>query len=206
MKVLVVTGTPGTGKTTLSVKLAKKLDFCYIDVNKIVEKYALSEGYDRKRKTKVVDVKKLNRALIKEIGNYKKLIQSTINKYPMIKQNLIINSNPKIQSNKNKKQKKPIEKMKNNKEIKRGIIIDSHLSHYLPKKYVDLCIVVKCSLKELERRVKKKKYPKDKIRENLDAEIFDICLNEAKETKHKVVVVDTTKGINIDKIKSMVKW
>jgi len=29
----------------------------------------------------------------------------------------------------------------------------------------------------------------------LDAEIFDICLNEAKENKHKIVVVDTTKGI-----------
>ena len=37
--------------------------------------------------------------------------------------------------------------------------------------------------------------PKNKVRENLDAEIFDICLNEAKENKHKIIVLDTTKGI-----------
>ena len=47
------------------------------------------------------------------------------------------------------------------------------------------------------------------MRENLDAEIFDVCLNEAKENKHKVIVVDTTKGINmkkiLNKIKSLIK-
>ena len=45
-----------------------------------------------------------------------------------------------------------------------------------------------------------RKYPRSKIRENLDAEIFDVCLNEAKEKKHEISVVDTTKGINIKTI------
>ena len=161
MKVLIVTGTPGTGKTTLSVKLAKKLGFHYTDVNKLIKKYNISEGYDRKRKTKIIDVRKLNKALIKELGNFK--------------------------------------------AAEKGIIIDSHLSHYLPRKYVDLCIVAKCGLKELKKRLKKKKYTEDKVRENLDAEIFDICLNEAKENKHKVVVVNTTKAINIKKILNKIK-
>ena len=176
MKVIIVTGTPSTGKTTLSTKLAKKLDFHYIDVNKTVKKYKLSEGYDRKRKTKIVDVKKLNKALIKEVS----IIKSHIKK---------------IYNNKNSKKIK-----NNNQKIKKGIIVDSHLSHYLPKKYVNLCIVTKCDLKVLKNRLNKKKYSKNKIRENLDAEILDICLNEAKENKHKVVVVDTTKGINIKKV------
>jgi len=74
-----------------------------------------------------------------------------------------------------------------------NIIIDSHLSHYLPKKYVDLCIVIKCDIKELKKRLEKRKYSKIKIRENLDSEIFDICLVEAKENKHKIIIVDTTK-------------
>ena len=47
----------------------------------------------------------------------------------------------------------------------------------------------------LKNRLKKKKYSKDKIRENLDTEIFDVCLNEAKENRHKIIVMDTTKGI-----------
>lgn len=159
MKVIIITGSVGTGKTALAKKLTRKMNFVYMDVNKIIKKYRLSEWYDTKRKTKIIDTKKLNKALIKEINNFK-----------------------------------------NNKNTKNGIIIDSHLSHYLPKKYVNLCIITKCGLKELERRLKKKNYSKQKIRENLDAEIFDVCLNEAKENKHNVIVINTTKGINMGKI------
>ena len=68
------------------------------------------------------------------------------------------------------------------------------------KKYADLCIVTKSSLKTLEERLKKRKYTKSKIRENLDAEIFDVCLNEAKEKGHNMLVFDTTEGISISKI------
>ena len=142
MKVIVVTGTPGTGKT----KVARKLKGKYIDVNKILDKYKLKEKYDRKRKTWVVDVSKLNKVLIEMIENSKK-----------------------------------------------GLVIDSHLSHYLPKKYVKLCVVTKCDLKVLKKRLERRGYSKLKVRENMDSEIFDVCLNEAKEFGHKVKVVDTTK-------------
>ena len=63
-----------------------------------------------------------------------------------------------------------------------------------------MCIVTKCELRELKNRLKNKKYPKEKIRENMDAEIFDVCLNDAKENKHKIITIDTTKDINIIKI------
>ena len=161
MKVIIVTGTPGTGKTALSMKLAKKLAFRYLDVGSIIKKCNFSEDYDEKRKTHIVDAKKLNRELVREIMNCKK--------------------------------------------TEKGVIIDSHLSHYLPKKYVDLCIVTKCNLRVLEKRLRKKKYFKAKIRENMDVEIFDVCLNEAKENKHKIFMVDTTKGINIEKISDSVE-
>ena len=150
--IIIVSGTPGTGKTTLSKKLAKILKYQYIDVAKLIRENKLAESYDKKRKCNIVDTKKLNQILIKEI-----------------KQN-------------------------------KNLIIDSHLSHYLPKKHVDLCIIVKCDLKELEKRLKNKKYSKTKIRENLDCEIFDVCLNEAKQAKHKIAVIDTTNKIDIKKI------
>ena len=161
MRVIIVTGTPGTGKTALSKKLSKKLAFRYLDVGSIIKKCNFSEDYDEKRKTHIVDAKKLNRELVREIMNCKK--------------------------------------------TEKGVIIDSHLSHYLPKKYVDLCIVTKCNLRVLEKRLRKKKYFKAKIRENMDVEIFDVCLNEAKENKHKIFIVDTTKGINIEKISDSVE-
>jgi len=164
MKVIIVTGSVGSGKTTLSRKLAKKLSFNYISVNKVIKDNKLSSGFDKKRKCKVIDVKKLNEVLISLIRNYEKIIKS-------------------------------IEKNSLNKKIKKGIVIDSHLSHYLPKKYVDLCIVTKCDIKKLSKRLKKRGYNKSKVKENVECEIFDVCLNEAKSKKHKVVVVYTTKGI-----------
>jgi adenylate kinase len=67
----------------------------------------------------------------------------------------------------------------------------------LPSKYVDLCYVTKCDLKTLKKRLEKRRYSKEKIRENLDAEILDVCLIEALENKHKVKVINTTKEIKI---------
>src|SRR3989338_3917796 len=128
MKVLIVTGTPATGKTTLSKKLAKKLNFHYLDVNKVIKKYNISEGYDKKRKTRVVDIKKLNKALVKEINNYKKLIQSNIKKIPIIgKSNKKIPFNMYNQLIKNNYKKISIKDKKsiNDKigKIKNGIVI-----------------------------------------------------------------------------------
>ncbi|HLC96577.1 MAG TPA: AAA family ATPase [Candidatus Nanoarchaeia archaeon] len=86
------------------------------------------------------------------------------------------------------------------KKAKKDIIIDSHLSHHLPKQYVDLCIVVKCDLKTLAARLKQRGYDRQKIRENLDCEIFNVCLTEAQEKKHRIAVIDASKRLNIDKI------
>ncbi|MBI2582303.1 AAA family ATPase [Candidatus Woesearchaeota archaeon] len=86
-------------------------------------------------------------------------------------------------------------------QSKKGLIIDSHISHLLPKKLVNVCIVLTCSdLKKLEARLKRRKYPQKKIRENLDAEIFQVCLIEAKEGKHKILIFDTAKGMDEKKI------
>jgi len=197
MKIICITGTPGTGKTTLSKKLAKELNYHYIDVNKIIKKYKLSEGYDRKRKTKIVDVKKLNKKLVQIIIFFKKynFIDDALLSRAGSTRTLTRLNIKKITLNKkfNKNSLKNIKKYN-------GIIIDSHLSHYLPKRYVDLVIVTKCDIKELNKRLKRKRFNKNKIKENLQAEIFDVCYNEALERKHKVIAIDTTKSFNISSV------
>lgn len=158
INVIVVSGVPCTGKTTLSKLIAKKFNFKCINVNKFIKENKLYNYFDRKRNCFVVDVKKLNKYLIKLI-----------------------------------------------KKSKSNLIIDSHLAHYLPKNHVDLCIITKCNLKELKLRLNKRKYDKLKIKENLESEIFDVCLNEAKELGHNVLVVDTTKAVKDLNIKILLK-
>ncbi|MCX6706745.1 MAG: AAA family ATPase [Candidatus Woesearchaeota archaeon] len=147
--VVIVTGTPGTGKTVLARKISKKCGHIYIDVNEVVKQYKLSEGYDKKRDTKIVDEAKLSKVL-------ERIIKET-------------------------------------KKKKEKIIIDSHMSHCVDPKLVGLCIVTKCDLKKLEKRLKKKGYSKAKINENMECEIMDICYNEAKEKGHKIKIIDTFK-------------
>ena len=145
MKVIIVSGSVGSGKTTIAKKIAKEKNYKYIDVNKLIIKNKLYQGYDKKLKTRLVDTNILNKFLIGLIKNF----------------------------------------------AGKGLVIDSHLSHYLPEKYVDLCIITKTGLKTLKKRLKKREYSMDKIKENLEAEILDVCLIESKENKHKVKVVYT---------------
>jgi adenylate kinase len=144
MAIICVSGTPGTGKTTVAKILSSALKHEYVDVTKLIKRERLYDRYDSKHKSYEVDIKKLTLRLAKTIAKNKK------------------------------------------------IVIDSHLSHYLPKKYVDFCVVCKCELKELKKRLEKRRYSKAKVRENLDAEIFDVCLNEALENELEVSIMDTS--------------
>ena len=156
-KIIIISGTPGTGKTTLAKLLARKLNFKHLTLKPLLKK--TQEKYDRKKQCYVVNTKKLNQEITK-----------------IIKQNT------------------------------KSLIISSHLIHHLPKKLVNLCIVTKCSnLKTLKQRLKARKYSKKKIEENLQCEIFDICLTEAKKKKHKIIVIDTGKKINQKKLLTKIK-
>jgi len=153
-QVIIVTGTPCTGKTELAKKLSLLLNFKYIDVNKLIILKKLYSGYDKARNTKIVPIK----PLIKELTN------------------LISKSET-------------------------SLIIDSHLSHFIPSKLVDLCFVCKCPLKILKKRLEKRHYSQKKVRENLDSEIFDVCLSEAQEHGHTILIIKKKKKLNLSNIR-----
>ncbi|MEK6968944.1 MAG: AAA family ATPase [Nanoarchaeota archaeon] len=155
---LVISGTPGTGKAALAKELAKKLGFLRLDLHDYYPKIAIK--YNRAKQCYDLNLKK-----------FEKLVR----------------------------EKK--------KEAMGGLVIDSHVAHLLPKKIVDLCVILTCSnLKKLENKLRQRKYSKKKIRENLDAEIFQVCLMEANEQGHKVLVFDVCKDKNIvKKIKRLLK-
>ncbi len=154
---IVITGSPGVGKSTLAKFLTKRLGFDRLDLHHYYKH--ISTGYNRSKQSYDINYRRFER---------------------LVREKLL--------------------------EAKKGLIIDSHISHLLPKKLVDLCIVLTHSnLKTLEKRLKARNYSKKKIRENLDAEIFQVCLMEAKEKGHRVLVYDVNKGVNQDKIARKIK-
>ncbi len=114
---IAVTGTPGVGKTSACALVSS---LRVVHVNDLVDELGVVSGYDRKRRTKEVDVKKLAKAVAKMDGD---------------------------------------------------AIFEGHFSHMLG---VDSAIVLRCSPKVLDKRLRKKRWPEKKIRENIEAEAVDV--------------------------------
>jgi adenylate kinase len=132
--IIALTGTPGTGKTSVSNILYKK-GFEIVDLNKVACEKNFLLGKDEKRASNIVDIDRFNK-YVKE--NY------------------------------------------TGKDI---VLIEGHLSHLL--KGVDKVFVLRCHPKKLKSNLLKKGWNKQKIKENVEAEILDIILCETLEIHKK---------------------
>jgi len=65
-RVILVTGTPGVGKTSISRLLASKLDAVYISLAELVKQERLISGVDKARETLIADTDKVSKR-VKEI-------------------------------------------------------------------------------------------------------------------------------------------
>lgn len=159
--VILITGTPSVGKTTIAKKLANQLNALYINLGLLVFQYNLILGYDKKRKTTIVDEKKINKKIEKIIINSKKNI----------------------------------------------IIIDGHYAaSVVPKNRVTIAFVLRRNPIELKEFMEKKKFKENKIKENLESEILDVCLIDTlSELKRaKVCEIDLTNTSTNDGIKQII--
>jgi adenylate kinase len=60
---ILITGTPGTGKTTVSRLLATKLQACYVNPQNLLRRKSIDYAYDEKRRTHIVSLPRLREAL-----------------------------------------------------------------------------------------------------------------------------------------------
>lgn len=59
-RVILITGTPGVGKTNVSSRLASRLDATHVDLSKLVEQEKLISGVDKDRGTLIADTKRVS--------------------------------------------------------------------------------------------------------------------------------------------------
>ena len=60
---IVITGTPGTGKTTISKAIAKAIHADYLSLTRFVTANGLYSGVDRERGSKIVDIERTRKSL-----------------------------------------------------------------------------------------------------------------------------------------------
>ncbi|KIV90928.1 hypothetical protein PV10_05529 [Exophiala mesophila] len=141
---IIVTGTPGVGKTTTITQLLslaqeepQPLHLKHLSINDIVKDRQAHTGYDEELQTLIVDEEKLMDEVEKEIEDG---------------------------------------------AGSGGWIIDWHSTDGFAVRWVDLVVVLRCEeTSVLFDRLSARGYKDAKVQENMDAEIFGVIAEEAKE-------------------------
>ncbi len=131
--VIVITGTPGVGKSNVARSLAKRLNYSHLDISGIVERERLYKAIDKKRETLIADKKRLATRLRQLFG-----------------------------------------------ERARGFVVSTHyLDSLIPSRMVVLACVLRLDPTLLRRRLVRRGWARNKIAENVEAEVVGVCLVEA---------------------------
>ena len=131
--VIIVSGTPGVGKSTVSKQLSSKLSCRLVSIGDLVKDEGLYTQVDRKRDTLVADMNKVSKRI-----------------------NGIISDSSEM------------------------LIVEGHYAvDVVPLEAVSLVFVLRRDPEELRDILRKRGYRDEKIRENVAAEILDVCLYDA---------------------------
>ncbi|CAG8472623.1 9917_t:CDS:2 [Diversispora eburnea] len=138
---ILITGTPGTGKTTLCELVAETTGLIHIDVGKLVKEKGLHQGFDQEYQSYIIDDDKI----IDELED---------------------------------------------KLLKGGNIVDFHSCEIFPERWFDLVLVLRTNNTILYDRLETRGYIQKKITENIECEIFQEILEEAKESYSSEIVIE----------------
>ena len=119
MKNLLVTGSPGTGKTTIAKKLSKLLSLEYLNPAEIALRERFVKEYDERLRTFVVDIELLRNYLYELLGNMSKSYVIDTHLVEAIPQStidlvIVLRLNPKELFNRLRLRNYPLQKIKEN--------------------------------------------------------------------------------------------
>jgi len=146
--IIVVTGTPGVGKSTVSKLLALRLGAVHIDLSALALGEELTLGWDEKRQTAVADVVRLKESL-------EEMVSSS----------------------------------------GQSLVVEGHYaSEVVSSEKATFIFVLRKNPWKLKSELESRGYGPEKVRENVEAEILDVCLAEAVAAygEDRVSEVDVT--------------
>ncbi|RZF41567.1 hypothetical protein LSTR_LSTR000281 [Laodelphax striatellus] len=157
---ILLTGTPGVGKSTLSEEICKRTGFEWLEVSKIAKQCDCLTNYDEKYESYVLDEDKL----LDELEN---------------------------------------------RMTEGGKVVDYHGCDFFPERWFDIVFVLRTNNTVLYDRLTERGYNKKKLEDNVQCEIFQTLLDEARDSYQEDIVHelqsdnDDDMSSNIDRI---VKW
>ncbi|MCJ1471253.1 factor activating pos9 [Pseudocyphellaria aurata] len=155
---IMITGTPGVGKTSHCELLVLITGLQHLSINQLVKDRELHDGWDEEYQSWIVDDDKLLDSIEDEV-----------------KQG--------------------------------GYIIDWHACDLFPRSWIDLVVVLRTNSTKLYDRLRARQYPEQKLQENLDSEIMQVVLEEARESFDEDIIVELQSNdveditSNVDRIK-----
>ncbi|KAL4228303.1 Adenylate kinase isoenzyme 6 [Mactra antiquata] len=136
---ILITGTPGTGKSTLGLELSQRTGLKYVNVGELAKQEQLYEGYDE------------------------------VYQCPILNEDQVIDELEDQMSN-------------------GGNIVDYHGCEFFPERWYDIVFVLRTDNAALYERLEHRGYTGKKLDDNIQCEIFQTILEEARNSyKHEIV-------------------
>ncbi|EEC81907.1 hypothetical protein OsI_25737 [Oryza sativa Indica Group] len=147
---VLVTGTPGTGKTTTCSLLADAVDLRHINIGDLVREKSLHDGWDEELECHIIN------------------------------EDLVCDE---------------LEDMME----EGGILVDYHGCDFFPERWFDLVVVLQTDNSILHDRLTSRGYMGAKLTNNIECEIFQMLLEEARES-YKEEIVMPLRSDNVEDI------
>jgi len=133
---ILITGTPGTGKSSLADSVAKKLGFKYLNIGDIIKENKFFSEYDAEFDTHILDEDSEDQLL-----DYLE---------PIVKEG--------------------------------GCVVDYHSSGIFGESWFEIVLVLRAQTEILFDRLTQRGYSEKKRTENMECEIMEVVLEEARES------------------------
>lgn len=143
LRVIIISGTPGVGKTSVSIELQKH-GYSILNLNDFIITSGLYFGYDYSRESVIIDDEILIEKLIEEFAQFKG-----------------------------------------------KLFVEGHTAELVPNDFVSNIFVIRCNPSILRTRLQtSRKYTRDKIEDNVQAEIMDDCLLNLQHKFPKIPITE----------------